>query len=64
MGRDPSERLDNQNHPEDTVEGVAVSLTSAAAHPSKENGLNLLGNTVREQYRRYLITQLVITPTS
>ena len=36
-GRDPNERLDNQNHPEDALEGVAVSLKSAAAHP-KTNG--------------------------
>ena len=35
-GRDPNERLDNQSHPEDTLEGVAVSLRSATAHPKKE----------------------------
>ena len=41
-GRDPNERPDNQIHPEDTLEGVAFSLTSegvafsltsATAHP-------------------------------
>ncbi len=32
-GRDPNERPDNQIHPKDTLEGVAVSLTSATAHP-------------------------------
>ena len=37
-GRDPNERLDNQNHPEDALEGVAVSLTSATAHPKKKTG--------------------------
>jgi hypothetical protein len=34
-GRDPKERPDNQNHPEDALEGVAISLTSANAHPRK-----------------------------
>jgi len=35
-GRDPNERLDNQNHPENNREGVAVSLTSATAHQEKK----------------------------
>ncbi len=37
-GRDPNERPDNQIHPEDTLEGVAVSLTSATAHPRETRG--------------------------
>jgi hypothetical protein len=36
VGRDPSERPDKQNHPEDTLEGVVVSLTSACRTPEKE----------------------------
>lgn len=35
-GRDPNERPDSQNHPEDTLDGVAINLTSANAHPRKK----------------------------
>jgi len=35
-GRDPNERPDSQNHPEDALDGVAINLTSANAHPRKK----------------------------
>jgi hypothetical protein len=35
-GRNLSERPDKSNHPEATMEGVAISLASANAHPREK----------------------------
>src|SRR6266849_7666741 len=53
-GRDPNERPDNQNDPEDTLEGVAISLTSAN-DTRRRDARSVINNNVREQYRRYPI---------
>jgi hypothetical protein len=59
-GRDPNERPDNQNHPGDALDGVAISLTSANARPKKEHP-SVVDNDGREQYRRHPITRAVMT---
>ncbi len=60
-GRDPNERPDNQNHPEETLDSAANSLTSAKRTHVEETQLSVIKNKGREQYRRYWITRLVIT---